>query len=110
MDSLLRCSYDVRGLKRIGAWPDRRNGTPRNDGGDKEANMSDETAREIAEREIGRADDARKTPERRTYRAGDGRRRKAESKAGTPAPGDDPNPVRRSPASPPADQRRFNRV
>jgi hypothetical protein len=98
-------------LKRIGAWPDRRNGTPRIDSGDKEANMSEETAREIAEREIGRADDNRKTPERRAYRTGDGRRRKGVSKAGKPAPEGVRNPVPpRSPGGAPADQRRFHRV
>src|SRR6202044_813371 len=86
MDSLLRCSYDVRESKRIGAWPDRRNCTPRINGGDKEANMSEETAREIAEREIGRADDNRKTPERRAYRTGDGRRRKTAASGRKQAP------------------------
>jgi len=111
MDSLLRYSYDMRESKRIGAWPDRRNCAPRIDGGDQEAHMSEETAREIAEREIGRADDNRKTPERRAYRAGDGRRRKSVSKAGKPAPEGVRNPVPpRSPADAPADQRRFNRV
>jgi hypothetical protein len=111
MDSLLRCTYDMRGFKRIGAWPDRQNCTPRSDDGDKEANVSDETAREIAEREIGRADDKRKTPERRAYRTGDGRRRKTVSKARKPAPEGAAHPVPpRSPAGAPADQRRFNRV
>lgn len=37
--------------------------------------MSEETAREIAEREIGRSDDRREAPERRAHRSGDGRRR-----------------------------------
>ncbi len=37
--------------------------------------MSDETAREIAERETGRSDDRRETPERRTNRAKEGRRK-----------------------------------
>ena len=37
--------------------------------------MSEETAREIAEREIVRPDEKRKTPERRNYRTGSGRRR-----------------------------------
>ena len=73
--------------------------------------MSDETAREIAEREIGRADDNRKTPERRAYRSGDGRRRKGESKAGKPEPEGGRSPVPpRSPAGASRDQRRFNRV
>jgi hypothetical protein len=73
--------------------------------------MSEETAREIAEREIGRADDKRKTPERRTYRTGDGRRRKSVSKARKSASEGAANPVPpRSPADAPADQRRFHRV
>jgi hypothetical protein len=73
--------------------------------------MSDETAREIAEREIGRADDKRKTPERRAYRSGDGRRNKTASRARKPAPGDAANRIPpRSPESTPADQRGFNRV
>lgn len=42
--------------------------------------MPEETAREIAEREIGRRDDKRKTPERRSYRTGSGRRRNNASK------------------------------
>ena len=32
--------------------------------------MSEETAREQADREVGRTNDKRKTPERRSYRAG----------------------------------------
>jgi hypothetical protein len=111
MDSLLRCSYDVGESKRIGAWTERRNCAPRIDGGDKEANMSEETAREIAEREIGRADDKRKTPERRAYRSGDGRRRKSVSKAPKQAPEGASNPIPpRSPAGASANQRRLNRV
>jgi hypothetical protein len=111
MDSLLPCEYDVRESKWIGAWPDRRNSTPRIDGGDKEANMSDDTAREIAEREIGRAEDKRQTPERRAYRTGDGRRRKTAAKARKQAPEGAVHPIPpRPPSGRPADQRRFNRV
>jgi hypothetical protein len=73
--------------------------------------MSDETAREIAEREIGRADEKRKTPERRAYRSGDGRRRKTVPKARNQAPeGSSSSIPPASPAGRPADQRRFNRV
>jgi hypothetical protein len=111
MDSLVRCSYDVGESYRLGARSDRRNCAPRIDGGDKEATMSEETAREMAEREIGRADNKRKTPERRAYRTGDGRRRRSVSKARKEAPegASSPNPPR-SPAGAPADPRRFHRV
>jgi len=81
------------------------------DGGDKEANMSDETAREIAEREIGRAEDKRKTPERRAYRTGDGRRRKTAASGRKQAPERAASPIApRSPGGRPADQGRFHRV
>jgi hypothetical protein len=43
--------------------------------------MSEETAREIAEREIRRPDEKRKTPERRSNRSGSGRRGPDASKA-----------------------------
>jgi hypothetical protein len=100
----------MRESKPIGAWPERRNCTPRIDAGDKEAPMSEETAREIAEREIGRADDTRKMPERRAYRTGDGRRRKSGSRPRKESAEGAANPIPpRSPAAP-ANQRRFNRV
>jgi hypothetical protein len=110
MDSPSASSYHVGESKGAGAWPDRRNRTPRTDGGDKEANMSDETAREIAEREIGHAEDKRKTPERRTYRSGDGRRRSNASKAHKEAPERATDAPPRAPAGPSTDPRRFNRV
>ena len=73
--------------------------------------MSDETAREIAEREIGRAEDKRMTPERRANRTGDGRRRKSVSKARKQAPEGAANPTPpRFPERALADQRRFNRA
>lgn len=74
--------------------------------------MSDETAREIAEREMGRAEDKRKMPERRAYRTGDGRRGKNGSKARKQAT--EKSAASRvppqSPAGQPADQRRFHRA
>lgn len=72
--------------------------------------MSDETAREIAEREIGRTDDKRKTPERRAHRSGSGRRQNGESKMRKEMPKGNPPPVAPSSASSSTDQRRFNRV
>lgn len=74
--------------------------------------MSDETAREIAEREIGRAEDKRKTSERRAYRTGDGRRGKSGSKARKQVTEESAasRVSPRSPADAPADQRRFHRV
>jgi hypothetical protein len=113
MDSLGRCPYDVRELLllMIGAWPDRRMSVPGIAGVDKEATMSEETAREVAEREIGRtSDEKRKTPERRAFRTGNGRRRNNGSKRreqGTEAP---PRPTPRSSGAPSGDQRRFNRT
>ena len=65
--------------------------------------MSEETAREIAEREMGRADDKRKTPERRSYRTGNGRRRDNASKNRPSGPGKSGSSAQS------ADQRRFNR-
>jgi hypothetical protein len=111
MDCLLGRDYDVRGFRMIGDRPGRRNGPPEIDGGEKEADMSDETAREIAEREIGRTDDKRKTPERRAYRSGNGRRRSSgqkphkEMSQGTPRPVPPPSSAGSS-----TDQRRFSRV
>jgi hypothetical protein len=54
--------------------------------------MSEETAREIVEREIGRPDEKRKTPERRNYRTGRGRRRDnaPKNRPGDPDKGDAP--------------------
>ena len=82
--------------------------------------MSDETAREIAEREIGRTGDRRETPERRAFRTGDGRRKNSAAnprrKGTKPATGGSPEPTSEaptihSPAGPSAaDQRRFNRI
>jgi hypothetical protein len=54
--------------------------------------MSEETAREIAEREIGRSDEKRKTPERRTYRSGSGRRGDNSSKKRAPGANGSKNP------------------
>ena len=68
--------------------------------------MSEETAREIAERQIGRTDENRKTPERRNYRTGNGRRRGNSSKNRPSGPGKTEKP---SSAARSADRRRFNR-
>jgi hypothetical protein len=112
MDSLLGCSYDERELKRIGAWPDPRHSPAENQRRRQGGNMSDETAREMAEREMGRAEDKRKTPERRAYRTGDGRRGKSGSKARKQATEESAASriPPRSPAGREADQRRFHRV
>jgi hypothetical protein len=76
--------------------------------------MSDETAREIAERETGRTDDRRETPERRANRSSDGRRKSAAAsprRKGT-KPETTGNPAREIQTVHPsgADQRRFNRM
>jgi hypothetical protein len=71
--------------------------------------MSEETAREIAEREIGRADDKRKTPERRSYRTGNGRRRDYSSKNRPSGPAKSGTPAKLGSSAQSADQRRFNR-
>jgi hypothetical protein len=66
--------------------------------------MSEETAREIAEREIGRPDEneKRKTPERRSYRSGSGRRgdKSSKNRNGSQKPAGSTDSV---------DQRKFNR-
>lgn len=72
--------------------------------------MSEETAREQADREVGRTNDKRKTPERRSYRAGSGRRRNDSEKERPEAPGNVANPIPQHPPSPSPDQRRFNRL
>lgn len=84
--------------------------------------MSDETAREIAERETGRSDDRRETAERRANRAGEGRRRRSTTNPRSkPAktvinPSTEPSlegpPSQATGAVDPTamDQRRFNRM
>jgi len=68
--------------------------------------MSEETAREIAEREIGRTNENRKTPERRNYRTGNGRRRGNSPKHRPGGPDKTQEP---SSSAGSADRRRFNR-
>ena len=78
--------------------------------------MSEETAREVAEHEIGRTEDRRKEPERRTNRATEGRRRNSlgNSRRKGPKPAASSLPEasqERTPLNPSsADQRRFNRM
>jgi hypothetical protein len=94
------------------AWPDKK----------ERVDMSDETAREIAERETGRAtDDRRETPERRANRSGAGRRQNAtpstRRKPTKPTVGPVPTGGQEDDTAPSssgdhsaADQRKFNRV
>lgn len=69
--------------------------------------MAEETAREIAEREMGRADEKRKTPERRSYRSDSGRRRSNSSKTRPRSTSN--NPQEPGGATEPVDRRRFER-
>jgi hypothetical protein len=70
--------------------------------------MSEETEREIAEREIGRSDDKRKTPERRSYRTGSGRRRSNASKNRPGGPDKSGNPLKTDSSAETVGQRRSN--
>jgi hypothetical protein len=71
--------------------------------------MSEETAREIAEREIGRTDEKRKTPERRSYRTGNGRRRSNTSRDRPTGPNNGGSQPRPGSSSDTVDVRRFKR-
>lgn len=72
--------------------------------------MSEETAREIAEREMGHSDDKRKTTERRSYRIGTGRRRGNAVKNRPGGPDKGGNPPKPSTSAESVDQRRSNRA
>ena len=71
--------------------------------------MSEETAREIAEREMGRPDEKRKTPERRSYRSGSGRRGANPSKARSRGANGGNHAEKPGGSTDSVDQRRFNR-
>jgi hypothetical protein len=71
--------------------------------------MSEETAREIAEREMGHPDEKRKTPERRSYRSGSGRRGDNSSKKRPLGSKGSKNPQKPAGSAESVDPRRLNR-